>query len=266
MLVPRDAWSARYEDTFALHLELSECEYLVGNFQRADELFRLVLQHARSNSDRARAYRARMRLYQIAGRHREAVAVMLEAVLHFGVALPESDEEILAATEAESQEVPLHLRPRRIADLVDAPAAADADVRALIGLLAEAMPLVYTARSALWPLITVKGVNLSLRHGHAEESPFVYSCYAMMLVSIHGDIPCALEFSEMALRLNEKFKSATAKLKGKLLFHHAGLITVWCRHFATSLPLMEQAFLACLDVGDLVHAGYLTYNMVWLRL
>ena len=263
-LLPPNAWSTRYEETFTLYLELAECESLVGNFQQADALFDLILQNARSNSDRARAYRLRMRLYQMAGRHKDAVTVVLEAARLFGVTIPESDEEIQAATEDEIRQVPSNLRGRRVADLVDAPVAEDESVRAIIGLIAESSPLVYTARPALWPLITVKGVNLSLQRGHAEESSFVYSCYAMVLVSVIGDIPRALQFSEMAIRLNEKRDNAT--LKGKLLFHHAGVINVWCRHFATSLPLMEQAFLACLDVGDLVCAGYLTYNMVWLLL
>ncbi|WP_437870813.1 AAA family ATPase [Sorangium sp. So ce363] len=265
-LLPPDAWRTRYEDTLTLYLELAECEYLAGDFQRADELVDLILQNAHANPDRARAYRLRMRLYQMAGRHRDAVTVMLEALRLYGVTLPEPDEEIQVAVEAEIQEVPINLRGRRIADLVDAPVATDESVRALIGLVAESSPLIYSVRPALWALLTAKGVNVSLRCGHAEESSFVYSCYSMVVVSILDDIPCAFQFSEMALRLNEKFKSVTAKLKGKLLFHHAGVINFWRRHYATSLPLMDQAFLDCLTVGDLICAGYLTYNMVWLLL
>jgi predicted ATPase/signal transduction histidine kinase len=265
-LLPADAWSTRYEETFALYMERVECEYLAGNFQRADALFDLILQNARSKLDRAKAYRLRMRLYQIAGRFGEAMAVMLEAMRLFGIALPESDEEIQAAAQAELRQVPGNLGGRRIAELVHAPMATDAEVRAIIGLLAEAMPLVYITRPELWPVITAKGVNLCLQRGHAEESPFVYSCYMMVLVSICGDIPSAFQFSEMALKLNEQLKGAAATLKGKLLFHHAAIANIWCRHFATSLPLLEQAFLACLDVGDLICAGYLTYNAVWLFL
>ncbi|XYI00972.1 AAA family ATPase [Sorangium sp. So ce1128] len=265
-LLPPDAWSARYEDAFTLHLELAECEYLVGRFQRADELFDLILQNARSRPDRSRAHRLRLRFYQIAGRHRDAVTVMIQALQLYRVMLPESDEEIQMAAEAEIRQVSINLRGRPIADLVDAPVATDESVRALIGLLAESSPIVYTSRPALWLLLTAKGVNVSLQCGHAEESSFIYSYYSMVLVSIYHDIPRALQFSEMALRLNEKFKSATATLKGKLLFHHASVIKVWCGHFAASLPLMEQAFLACLDIGDLVFAGYLTYNMTWLVL
>ncbi|CAN92473.1 hypothetical protein predicted by Glimmer/Critica [Sorangium cellulosum So ce56] len=44
-------------------------------------------------------------------------------------------------------------------------------------------------------------MSVSLQRGHAEESSFIYSNYGMVLVSIYRDIPRALQFSEMALRL-----------------------------------------------------------------
>jgi predicted ATPase len=45
-LVPPDAWSARYDEAFALSLELAECEYLVGNYRRADEILDGLLKRA----------------------------------------------------------------------------------------------------------------------------------------------------------------------------------------------------------------------------
>ena len=262
-LLPPDAWSTRYEDTFTLYLQLAECEYLVGDFQRANALFGLTLENARSRLDRAKVYRLRLRFYQIAGRYGDAVAVALEAVRLFGVTVPESDEEIQAAAEAEIRQIPSNLRGRRITDLVDAPVATDTDARTIIGLLAESMPHAYLARPKLYPLIVVKALNLSLRYGNVEESSYIYSCYAIMLVSI-GDIPRALQFSEISLRLNEK-RSNTI-WKGKVLANHGTLINFWGRHFATSLPILEQSFLACLDVGDFIFAGYAAFASVWLRL
>jgi PAS domain S-box-containing protein len=263
-LLPPDAWTTQYEDTFALYMALAECEYLIGNFDTADTLVDLILAHARSLLDRARAYRSRMRLYQIAGRHHDAVTVMLEAMRLFGVTLPESDEEIDAAVQAEMQQIATRLRGRSVAELVGAPVTTDANVRAIIGLLAEAMPFVYSARPALWPLITSKGVNISLQHGHADESAFVYVCHAMVLVSPYGDVAGARQLSELALRVNETFRNTAATLRGKMLMIHAAHVIPWCQHFSTSLPMMEQAYRACLDAGDLVHSGYLTYNMIWL--
>src|SRR5499427_5358908 len=66
-LLRPEAWHTQYEDTFTVHLERCECEYLTGHFDVAQELSRLMLEHARSNIDRAQVYRLRIRLSGLAG-------------------------------------------------------------------------------------------------------------------------------------------------------------------------------------------------------
>ncbi|TKC99035.1 GAF domain-containing protein [Polyangium fumosum] len=260
-LLPKDAWSALYDDTLRLSLERSECEYLVGNFELADELFNLILAHARSNPDRAAVYGLRMRLYQVSGRYDDGVTVALEALRLFDVTFPDSDESLKAATEAEVQVIRTNLRGRRVADIFDAPVATDPDGRTIIGLLVEAAPCAYIGRPKLFPLLALKAVSSSLWYGNTQESCFAYSVYGMMLVSAYGDIPLGYAFSAMSLRLNEKFHDL--RLKGTLLHLHGDHINFWRRPFAAGVPILEKAFQACLEVGDLVYAGFLAFETVW---
>jgi predicted ATPase/signal transduction histidine kinase len=255
-LLGPDPWNARYEETFALNLERAECEYLLGNFQTADELFDLVLDNARSNLDRAKGYSLRIRQYQVAGRYDEAVTIALEALRLFGVTFPQSAPEIQAAMEAESREITGRMHGRRIADLVDAPVATDRNMRAIIALLVEALPCAYVLRSSLMPLLCLKAVSFSLRYGNTEEACFTYCFYGVLLVSILGDIPSGIQFSEMSLRLNEKFNNV--KLTGTLLHLHGTFVQFWRGHLATCRPIMERGFVASLNAGDLVYAGFNT--------
>lgn len=263
-LLDAAAWDSCHDLVLALHVERAECEYLVGNFACAEQLLTVALDHARSPLDQGSVYRLQQRLYQLSGRWAEALSTTLRALSLFGVSLPNDQEAVSAATDAEIQRIYDTLRDRRIADLAEAPLSDDPRTRAFIGLLEEAMPLIFCTRPPLWPLVTARGVNVCLERGHAEESPFVYSCYAMVLMGVRRDLRAAHEFSEMALRLNERLPSAAA-WRGKLLLHHGALITIWSRHFATGLPLLDQAFDACLESGDLLHANYITYNMIWLH-
>jgi predicted ATPase len=134
-------------------------------------------------------------------------------------------------------------------------------IQAAINLLVEAMPCAYIGRPKLFPLITSKAVNFSLRYGHTEQSSFAYAVYAVILVSAVGDVPAAFQYSEMSLRLNEQLKNS--RLRGTLLHLHGDHINFWRRHFSTGMPILEQAFLACLEVGDLVYAGFLAFETVW---
>ena len=259
-LLSPDAWTQRYEETIELHLALSECEYLVGNFADADVLSDLALDRARSNLDRAKVYSLRIKLYQVAGQYDDGCAAALAGLQEFGVTFPEAEQDIRVAMDAEFRDIPTNLGDRRIGELLEAPPAADPAMWAIIDLLVELMPCAYIGRPQLWPLITLKAVNLSMRYGNTAESSFVYGNYATMLISL-GDISSAIEFSEMALRLNERLNNP--RLRGRLLHVHADHHNFWRRHIATDLPILEQALRACLEVGDHVFAGYITFETLW---
>ena len=260
-LLPSDAWTASYRDTFDLYLHLSECEYLVGHFERADAIFDELLAHAVSNFDSAEVYTLRMKLYQVAGKYDAGVTIALEALALFGVTFPETEPDIAAAGAEELRAMPEHLGGRRPADLAAAPEAEDPAIRTIINLLVGSIPCAYIGRPHICPLLMQKAVNYSLQYGNTEESPFAYGVYALMLVSIVEDIPRAYEFSVMSLKLNERF--ANTRIQGTLLHLHADHVLFWRRHFTEGLPVLRRAFAACQEVGDLVYAGFLAFETVW---
>ncbi|WP_437998485.1 AAA family ATPase [Sorangium sp. So ce185] len=246
---------------WALTLEAAECEYLCGRFAEAEALFQRLLDTARSNLDRARVQSLRMKLYQVAGRYDEGVTVGQEALRLFGVEIPGASEEIGAAVSAEIAQIPESMAGRSIEDILDAPLLADEHIRATINLLADCAPCAYIGRPGVFPLIALKMLNLSLRHGNTEASCFAYSVYGFMLVSAFGDIPSGFRFSEMSIRLNEKLGDVS--LRGTLLHLHGDHINFWVQHIRNDLPILERAFLACLEAGDLVYASYLAFETVW---
>ena len=260
-LVAADAWTRYYDATFELYLGLAECEYLVGNFDSADQLFELMLGNARTDLDRARIYSLHMKVCQVGSGYDESLVLALEALQLFGVTFPESDDEIQAAADAEYRAVSVNLGERRIGDLLDAPAADVPVVRAIIDLLVDAVPSAYNGRPKLFPLMVMRAVNFSLRYGNTDQSSYAYAVHALMLVGVYGEMAQAFELSEMALRLNERFN--TARLRGTLLHLHGDHVNFWRRHFATGVPILEQGLRACLEVGDLVYAGHLAFLMVW---
>ena len=260
-LVAADAWTRYYDATLELYLGLAECEYLVGNFDSADQLFELMLGNARSDLDRARIYSLHMKVCQVGSGYDKSLVLALEALQLFGVTFPESDDEIQAAADAEFRAVSVNLGERRIGDLLDAPAADAPEVRAIIDLLVDAVPSAYNGRPKLFPLMVMKAVNFSLRYGNTDQSSYAYAVHALMLVGVYGEMAQAFEFSEMALRLNERFNNA--RLRGTLLHLHGDHVNFWRRHFATGVPILEQGLRACLEVGDLVYAGHLAFLSVW---
>jgi predicted ATPase/GAF domain-containing protein/signal transduction histidine kinase len=261
-LLPADCWDAAHDETFALFLDLSECEYLVGNHAQADEMFGLLLDRAASDDQRARVWRLRLRMFMVSGRYGDAVDIAVRALARFGLPCPETEDDTARAVEAARRELAGHLEGRRIAELVRLPECRVPGVRALLGLIADAIPAVYHVRPLLYPFLGLAAINLSIRHGVTEDSSAAFSGYSVSLVGRFEDFRTGLDFSELALKLGERFDSAP--LRGTLLFRHGYFVTPWSRPVAAIMPVLEETFRTCLDTGNLIYAAYVAYASGWM--
>ena len=176
-LLSADAWTQRYDQTFELYLLLAECEYLVGNFDTADTLFEMLLGRASSDVLRVKVHCLRIKLYEVAGKYDRGLEVALDALRGFGVAFPESEPAIDAATDEQLRGVPANLAGRAVADLVEAPVVADPVKGAIIDLLVDAVPCAYIAQPPLFPLVTLEAVNRSICDGSTDQSSYAYGVF-----------------------------------------------------------------------------------------
>jgi predicted ATPase/anti-anti-sigma regulatory factor len=263
-MLGEDAWETAYPLAFGLIVGAAESEYLCGRFEEADARFQEAQRRARDDLDLTTIRRLRLRLYQVAGHYAEGLEIGLAALEPFGIRFPDDDEAIALAVQEELRVIGEAMAGRTIASLEHAPKLRDPRVVAAINLLADIAPCAYIGRPPVFPLVAMRMVSLSLRHGgNTEASCYAYSVYALMLVSVLGDIEAGYQFSEMSLRLNDRF--GTLRLRGTLLHLHGDHIQFWKRSFAAGLPTLDRAFTACLEAGDLVYASYLAFETVWQR-
>ncbi len=260
-LTPASAWRDDIEGTFALTIALAECEYLCGRFAPADALFGQLASHAGSRRELARVAILRIALYQMSGRFDQAVAVALEALLPFGVSFPDSAADIALALADERAAAERNMAGRAIADLLDAPLSNDPDIALVSALFSDMGSSVFSARPALYPLLALKALNLALRFGTTHTSCMAYSRYAILLVSL-GAVADACAFSSLALQLARR-TAPPSERGGRLSFVHGAYVHSWSEPMAASVPILESAFAACQEAGDLPHAGYAAHIATW---
>ncbi|HEY6796467.1 MAG TPA: AAA family ATPase [Kineosporiaceae bacterium] len=258
-LLPSDAWHNRYDETFALHVELCECEYLSGHFTAGEALCARILEQVRSDRDRARVHRLRIRMYELAGWNDEAMTVAADALRPFGLNVPETHEDIEAATQLQERLVAEFVRGRPIAGLADMTPASDPDMQAALGVIADSLSPAYMAQRAHFPLFAAMGVNICLRNGHSAESSSIYNSYALGRAGV-GDYQRAFDFSDLAIRLLSQVESLAAR--GIVLFRHGFFIHPWRQHLSTSLPYLHQSESACREGGNLLYAGYARFAAI----
>jgi PAS domain S-box-containing protein len=261
-LLPEGAWELRYDFIFALYLDWVECEYLSGAFPEAERRFTLLLAQAKSVLDQAKVYELQLTLYPIEGKYDDALAVGLHALRLFGVEIPGDDAAINRELQAAAAAVAAHWRGRNIAELAAAPVAADPRIKAVIALLTgSGAPAYIGSRPQLFPLLNLKTVNYSLLHGPTKESCEAYSAYASQLAAVFGDPHAGYAFSDMAIKLSQRFNDPGAR--GAVLYLHGNHVNFWLHPFASDFPFLEQGFRLCRDAGNLVFANYIAYSIVW---
>jgi PAS domain S-box-containing protein len=265
-LLADDCWSSHFEETFSLYLDSAECELVIGHFQEADALLNICRSHAHRMRDRARIYFLRNRMYFVTKRVSQVVDEGLQTLQMFGVTFPKTDAELLEAGEAARQKLSKAMaqKVRSIAELIDLPVATDPDVRTIIAVMAEMVTAAYSARPALAVPLLVKAMEFCIEYGNIEESCVIYSNYGLMLSGSFDDYRTAYDLSQMSLQLNERFHDT--KLRGRLLFIHAYAFNGVQRPLSTGIPMLEQAFTACREMGNLNFMSASAGALSWVSL
>ncbi len=262
-LLGPDGFSCEYALCFDLHVELAECEYLNGNFERTELLFETLLRQARTSLERARINNLRMILYTTRGQFGAAITAGLAGLGEFGITLPDSEAERGAALGAELGEVDANLAGRRIADLLHAPELTDKERQATVSLFANMNAPAYMLSPALLGLVTIKQVNLLLRYGNSEVAPHTFMAYGFILSNVLGRYAEALEFGQLALNLADRFGTAGLKCKLSFIF---GAYTHFCQPFAGVIDCFTRSYEAGLDSGDFLYLSYARNEALITRL
>ena len=255
-MLPGDSWQEHYDLTFRLYRERSECEYLCGNFDKAEDLFDYILTQAKSNLERIEIQNIRITLYDLTGKYKEAIAVGEKALQACGISLPATETaEILSAFDAELQLYRENLRGLNISELINAPEMTDRNIKACMKILMNITGPAYFTDQDLLALACLKMVNLSIEYGNSDVSAHGYSFWGVVSGCRLVEYEVGYEFGLLSIALNEKFNNVNLACKIFNLF--GALISPWRSHLKKDgIPYLRKGYLAGVETGDI----YVCYN------
>lgn len=262
-VLPGNIWQDYYEIVFILYREWSECEYLCGNFEKAEELFDLILNHARTNLEKAEIQKIRLVLYDNTGKYLENLKIGSQALASFGLTIPTEQQAILAALELELETYRNNLRKIPVAELINAPEMTNPEIKACMNLLMYMSGPAYFTNQDLLSLISLKEVNLSIEYGNGEVSAHGYAWVGIIAGSRLNDYETGYELGKLALKLNEKFNKSNLTCKVYNLF--GANISPWRSAISNSIPILREGYLAGVEIGD-VYTSYNSYNLIMQRI
>jgi predicted ATPase/signal transduction histidine kinase len=244
-------WARQYDLMFSLWLERAECEFLIGEFDVAEQLIGELLQRSSSKIDHAAACRLKILLHTVKSERPEAVDSALTCLRLFGIDIPAhpTSEQV----QAEYEKLWQNLDGRPIESLVDLPLITDPDLKAAAEMMTVVLPPAYFTDMRLFCLLVCRGVNASMMYGVNGASANGFGYCGIILGPVFHCYSEGYRFAKLACDLVQKHGFITIQPKVHLAM---GIVAAWTQPITTTIDFCRAAFRTATELGDLTTACY----------
>lgn len=259
-LLGADGWERDFELMFALHRELIEVEFVLGNLERAREVFDVARERSQTLLHLGDIYQLMIRIHLTADEIAEGLRLGREVLMRFDLELPTDQAAAEAMMEAERVRISELVGERPIASLVNEPEMTDARLATCLGLLHETWTCAIMAGDFLQVMHTaVKITRLSLEHGYTRFSACGFVAHAAVQ-SLTGHYAEAKDFGLLSMEVCHRFEDVFIIPKVHNTF--ANFTNHWVHHLRSNVRVYEESYQSCLQSGD---RWWGAWAVVWIR-
>ncbi len=256
-LLDEQDWDRRYELSFGLLLERAECEFLSGNFDRAEKIIAELLSRAKSKVDLAAVYQVKLLLHTVKSENPLAVSSALTCLRLFGIDIPAHPtwEEV----QAEYETVWQTLDGRPTESLIDLPLMTDPELQSAMQLLSVLTPPAYFTDFYLFCVIACRTGKISMQHGISDASTLGFALLGFISGPVFHRYRDGYRFASLANDLVDKHGFLANRPK---IYHAMGTVAFWTQPIETAIGLMRATTRAAKETGDLTFACYGMHQLV----
>jgi predicted ATPase/signal transduction histidine kinase len=247
-----DGLRRRRELAIPLHLHAAEASYLNKEFDLIDRYADAVLAESPDIMVRVKVAEIRIQAFNAQNKLAEAVDTALEILKRLGVEFP--DEPTTEGLLAGVRELDAAIGGRPIESLIDLPPMTDPAKIAAIRILATSIPTSYLCRPALFPLIALRQVALSVALGNAGPSASGYAAWGIILCGALGRIDDGYAFGKLAVRVLGRYDARNYEARTEYMV--SCFLTHWKEHVRESVRTFKDIYRTALETGDLDFAAY----------
>ncbi|MEG4027903.1 MULTISPECIES: AAA family ATPase [unclassified Microcoleus] len=255
-LLTSDSWQTQHELTLNLYVAAAETAYLNADFDGMEEMADIVLRSAKTILDKVKIFEIQINALTAKTQILEAITVGRVALAQLGIELPSEPDE--AFTNTALQTLTKQLEGKQMEELIHLPIMSEPRTIASIQLLTMLFAPILQASPALLPVLGCTMVSLSLQFGNAPASTIGYVTYGMVLSAFLGEVERGYSFGRVALSLLDRFNVREFKCVTLVLF--CGFIQHRRESVRATIPMAKEAFIAGMEIGDFLYAGYSIFN------
>ena len=245
-LLGSKSWESDYKLTLELSIEAAEISYLNGNFEKMDDMAKVITNHAETLLDRIRINEIIIQSFMARDRLKDGIRTAIEILKQLGVYLTSEPGKLNILLNL------IYLRiilsKKKINHLKDLPVMTDPHKLAAMRILLNAASSAYYTNIPLAITMAFKMIHLSIRHGNSPFSPFGYSLYGIILQGISGKIILGYKFGEFSIELLNRFNAKEYGTRINCLFNL--FIRHWKDKLSITIEPFAEAFQKGLETGD----------------
>ncbi|MCO4744810.1 MAG: AAA family ATPase, partial [Proteobacteria bacterium] len=260
--LPEDAWTAHYELARDLHGEAANVAIEADANERVDRFAAPLLAHASAPLERVPGNRARMMAASAVNDLPAALSIGLNALSELGEHFPGRPTPVHILVSL--ARVKFGLWGQSVDDLAARGPITAAEKAEAMWVLEKVVPTAFRVGSDQFPLIVLRLVELTLKHGNSPVSAFAYAGYAIMLCGILGDYEGGYRYGKLALSLAEKYPQ-DGNIRSKALFVFSNMVAHWRDPLRDSLEPLRLASRLGSESGSTFDAVWAAlYRLMWL--
>ncbi|OQW90916.1 MAG: hypothetical protein BWK79_18365, partial [Beggiatoa sp. IS2] len=264
-LLGTDGWQRQYATILDFYNETAESAYLIGDFDKMEELIHVVLNQAHATLDKVRVYQIRVQAEIAKNKPEDGIKAAREALLQmFGIAFPEKPTQ--ADAEQSLAETKALWEQRGIEDLFNLSVMTDPQILAVVYILQKMYFVSYVVDPRLYIVVVCKLIALSIQHGNSPlSSTEGYIQYALILCGV-GDIENGYKSGKLAWKLVQHFDVKAIASTVGCIFN--GAVRVWVEPLKETLKDLLEAYHTGENTGNLMFAtlslSFYANHIYWL--
>ncbi len=244
---------------FELLLALLESYYLNAQFAESEKCAARLRAMPLEKSQRLRALQLELRLHKAKTDYPGAIRIGIEALRLVGEKLPEKPGQFDIITGFVSAQIKLRRKTPQV--LLELSPIENQEKLSAVEILSELGLAAYLTNTNLLPIMTLKAVQLSAKHGNSQYSPSDYNVYGFILGQM-GNFRAMRSFAEMAKILGDRL-DLSPSMRSKHMITYNGLTRHWFEHPSQGIAdylLIKQLGQESGDIDTLINAMLLHWD------
>ncbi len=223
-----------------------ETAYQTGEFAQMDLWFEDGVRHARAPLDTAWMQEIKTEAFNAQGRPLDALRHALDYLEQLGVSLPRSPtpEDIGPAMTTTAAAI----GGRSPAVLAAMPDIEDPAIRTAVALICKIYSSAYVASPIVFVLVTLRQVELVLRHGNCAASPLAFAVYGLLQAGLAGNVAEGYAYGHLSDTLLGR--PDVGRYRAQALHLFSCHTRFWREHLRSSADGERQAWRVGLETGE----------------